>query len=126
VEIATVSGKFIQLAGLRQRFKMTSPASAPMNDRKSALICRRQWTIRQPGSGIKYSASRDNKIMDSREIVQVEDDTDSAGCDGGGGALGHPLVYLTFDDGDVVDCYYCSRRFAKARALKPKNTTEGP
>ena len=63
--------------------------------------------------------------MDSREIVQVEDNTQTVGCDGGGGALGHPLVYLTFDDGDVVDCYYCSRQFAKARALKPKNTTEG-
>ncbi|MGR9090559.1 MAG: zinc-finger domain-containing protein [Gammaproteobacteria bacterium] len=62
--------------------------------------------------------------MDSREIVQVDDDTDSIGCDGGGGALGHPTVYLTFDDGDVVDCYYCSRRFAKARALKPKVSSE--
>ncbi len=28
---------------------------------------------------------------------------------------GHPLVYLSFANGDAthVDCYYCSRRFAK-------------
>lgn len=58
--------------------------------------------------------------MDSREIVQVKDDAESAGCDGGGGSLGHPLVYLSFEMGDEVDCYYCSRRFVKARALKPK------
>jgi uncharacterized Zn-finger protein len=33
------------------------------------------------------------------------------GCDGGGGALGHPLVYLRIErDGDVV-CPYCSRKF---------------
>jgi uncharacterized Zn-finger protein len=62
--------------------------------------------------------------MDSREIVQVDDNTETVSCDGGGGALGHPLVYLTFDDGDVVDCYYCSRRFARARALKPQSASE--
>lgn len=33
------------------------------------------------------------------------------GCDGGGGALGHPLVYLRIEeDGDVI-CPYCSLRF---------------
>lgn len=62
--------------------------------------------------------------MDSREIVQVDDTTETVDCDGGGGALGHPLVYLAFDNGDVVDCYYCSRRFARARALKPKSAGE--
>jgi uncharacterized Zn-finger protein len=32
------------------------------------------------------------------------------GCDGGGGPLGHPLVYLKIADRDVV-CPYCSRHF---------------
>lgn len=32
------------------------------------------------------------------------------GCDGGGGALGHPLVYLDMHDGRV-QCPYCSRLF---------------
>ncbi|MEM7467454.1 MAG: zinc-finger domain-containing protein [Pseudomonadota bacterium] len=59
--------------------------------------------------------------METREIVQVKDDVESVGCNGGGGALGHPLVYLTFETSDVVDCYYCSRRFVKARALKRKS-----
>lgn len=33
-------------------------------------------------------------------------------CDGGGGALGHPRVFLKIDPatGDVV-CPYCSRRY---------------
>jgi uncharacterized Zn-finger protein len=37
------------------------------------------------------------------------------GCDGGGGALGHPLVYLRIEpEGDVI-CPYCSRRFILAK-----------
>jgi uncharacterized Zn-finger protein len=34
-------------------------------------------------------------------------------CDGGGGALGHPRVYLTIDaDTHHVTCPYCSRTYA--------------
>ena len=32
-------------------------------------------------------------------------------CDGGGGALGHPLVYLNLTRDQVVECPYCSRRY---------------
>jgi NADH dehydrogenase (ubiquinone) Fe-S protein 6 len=32
-------------------------------------------------------------------------------CDGGGGALGHPKVYLNLDSGQPVTCGYCGRRF---------------
>lgn len=34
-------------------------------------------------------------------------------CDGGGGALGHPKVYLHTDPehGDKVTCPYCSRTY---------------
>ncbi|MBN8544466.1 MAG: zinc-finger domain-containing protein [Alphaproteobacteria bacterium] len=34
-------------------------------------------------------------------------------CDGGGGALGHPKVYLHIDQdkGDKVVCPYCSRTY---------------
>lgn len=31
-------------------------------------------------------------------------------CDGGGGAVGHPRVYLHLGDDGVV-CPYCSRKF---------------
>lgn len=52
------------------------------------------------------------------EIIAVPDKTDEACCDGGGGALGHPLVYYSFDGGDRVDCGYCDRAFIKERALR--------
>jgi uncharacterized Zn-finger protein len=32
-------------------------------------------------------------------------------CDGGGGALGHPRVYLEMGQADFVECPYCDRRF---------------
>jgi len=48
------------------------------------------------------------------EIIEVKPTEETAGCDGGGGALGHPLVYLRFEGKPSVDCYYCSRRFVRA------------
>jgi uncharacterized Zn-finger protein len=55
------------------------------------------------------------------DVTPIADDDETfivtsrvVGCDGGGGALGHPLVYLRIEhDGDVV-CPYCSRRFVLA------------
>lgn len=32
-------------------------------------------------------------------------------CDGGGGALGHPLVYYDMGEDNFVECLYCDRRF---------------
>jgi uncharacterized Zn-finger protein len=46
--------------------------------------------------------------MDETIVV----DTVVVGCDGGGGALGHPLVYLNLGDDDEILCPYCSRHFA--------------
>ncbi|MCF8880266.1 zinc-finger domain-containing protein [Hyphobacterium sp. SN044] len=35
-------------------------------------------------------------------------------CDGGGGALGHPKVWLEIDhDKGFVECGYCDRRFVE-------------
>jgi uncharacterized Zn-finger protein len=39
--------------------------------------------------------------------------TRTPGCDGGGGTLGHPLVYLRMEDEQVV-CPYCSRTYRLA------------
>ena len=36
-------------------------------------------------------------------------------CDGGGGALGHPLVYMDMGDEDAVECGYCDRRFVRGK-----------
>lgn len=51
--------------------------------------------------------------MSEREIIEVDDAEETVGCDGGGGPLGHPLIYLRFGGKPEVDCYYCSRRFMR-------------
>ena len=43
------------------------------------------------------------------ETIEVE--TEIVSCDGGGGALGHPLVFLNMEGRGQVDCPYCDRRF---------------
>ena len=32
-------------------------------------------------------------------------------CNGGGGNLGHPIVYLEMGEDDEVTCGYCDKRF---------------
>lgn len=32
-------------------------------------------------------------------------------CDGGGGALGHPRVYLNMGNRQDIDCPYCGRHY---------------
>lgn len=57
--------------------------------------------------------------MDSVEIVETRNAV--VGCDGGGGALGHPLVYLNLAGKSEIDCPYCGRRFV----LKPGDGGSG-
>ena len=55
-------------------------------------------------------ATRTTEDAMEEEVVEVE--TMTVACDGGGGALGHPNVYLHLNDHtlDAV-CPYCSKRF---------------
>lgn len=47
-------------------------------------------------------------------------------CDGGGGALGHPLVYMDMGEDDAVECGYCDRRFVLAAAPVPESEYLSP
>jgi len=38
----------------------------------------------------------------------------TVGCDGGGGDMGHPMVYLKIGDEGGIVCPYCSRHFVLA------------
>ena len=65
----------------------------------------------QSGSGTQYMP------VEPSEVVEVEKRTVS--CDGSGGALGHPRVYLNLGDDGQVDCPYCDREFLlKADVVK--------
>ncbi len=43
------------------------------------------------------------------EVVRVH--THRLSCEGVGGALGHPRVYLEMGSAGFVECPYCDRRF---------------
>ena len=47
--------------------------------------------------------------MEPFEVIAVE--TTTVACDGDGGAMGHPRVYLTLGKEGEVECPYCSRRY---------------
>ena len=53
-------------------------------------------------------------MMDAPETIEVDQDT--VACDGGGGALGHPRVFLTLGENGEVECPYCDRKYVKRRA----------
>ena len=45
------------------------------------------------------------------QLEQIEVNQTSVACDGGGGPLGHPRVFLHMGDDHSVTCPYCSRRY---------------
>jgi uncharacterized Zn-finger protein len=47
------------------------------------------------------------------ELVEVR--SARVACDGVGGALGHPRVWLEMGEADFVECPYCDRRFVLAK-----------
>lgn len=50
--------------------------------------------------------------FENPEIIHVA--TDKVACDGGGGPIGHPRVYLPiYDEKGYVDCPYCDRRYVQ-------------
>jgi uncharacterized Zn-finger protein len=48
-------------------------------------------------------------VTEPPEILYI--DKKRVSCDGGGGALGHPRVYLEMGEEDRVECPYCDRLF---------------
>jgi uncharacterized Zn-finger protein len=58
--------------------------------------------------------------MQPAEIQYVDDH--HIACDGGGGALGHPKIYLHIkDDTGKIDCPYCGRNFVYRAAYGKKS-----
>ncbi|MBI4185115.1 MAG: zinc-finger domain-containing protein [Proteobacteria bacterium] len=49
---------------------------------------------------------------EAQAIETIEVETPTVACDGGGGALGHPRVYLRIGPEGRIVCPYCSRTFA--------------
>jgi uncharacterized Zn-finger protein len=48
---------------------------------------------------------------DARDNETIYVAEKGVGCDGGGGVLGHPKVYLNLGEDGETACPYCGRRF---------------
>ncbi len=58
------------------------------------------------------------------EVVVVSEHRVS--CDGVGGTLGHPRVYLEMGAKSFVECGYCDRRFVLAGHARPEDERLDP
>lgn len=52
----------------------------------------------------------DNSIATPQDPETIYVSERRIACDGGGGALGHPRVWYSLEDG-VAECGYCDRRY---------------
>ena len=50
------------------------------------------------------------------EVITVS--SHRVACDGVGGALGHPRVWLELGEAGVAECGYCDRKFVLARSAE--------
>lgn|GEM_PF-298418 len=55
------------------------------------------------------NAARELSLMQPFEVIYVS--TEVVACNGGGGALGHPRVFLNLSAEGRIECPYCSRLY---------------
>jgi len=53
------------------------------------------------------------------KVETIEVESEVVGCDGGGGGLGHPRVFLTLDGKGEATCPYCSRHYIRKAGFRP-------
>jgi uncharacterized Zn-finger protein len=58
------------------------------------------------------------KIMSIEAPETIVVNHSRVACEGSGGALGHPKVYLEMGDSSFVECGYCDRRFVLSEAAR--------
>mmetsp|Transcript_126951 Transcript_126951/g.189392 ORF Transcript_126951/g.189392 Transcript_126951/m.189392 type:complete len:132 (-) Transcript_126951:96-491(-) len=95
----------------------STPARSPYNiDPETADKSKEEMRLHYRTYGdseFKLGKHRSNalELVEKHPIVEVEGER--AICDGGGGALGHPVEYISLERPHVVErCKYCGLRFA--------------
>ena len=64
------------------------------------------------------------RIMVPFETIYIDEMV--AACNGGGGPLGHPRVYLNLGPAGKVECPYCSRLFVNRAMRRPLPARAAP
>ena len=71
---------------------------------------------RKPRAAAQPAAPPPQTVIPPPEVVTVR--SRRVACDGVGGALGHPRVWLEMGEADFVECSYCDRRFVLAAGVE--------
>jgi uncharacterized Zn-finger protein len=71
---------------------------------------------RKPKVAAAPAAPAPQTVIPPPEVVTVR--SRRVACDGVGGALGHPRVWLEMGEANYVECSYCDRRFALAAGVE--------
>jgi uncharacterized Zn-finger protein len=91
----------------------TRPAMTSGEERECVTVTALQRVIDCPAAmGIIRAhppQEPEPQAMQPFETIYVESQT--VACNGGGGALGHPKVYLNLGPEGKIECPYCSRLF---------------
>lgn len=89
--------------------RATAPQVAPVKKKMKKAVSKADMkAVKQDGKKRKAQ----DMTTQHPEIFLVEASAHQVCCNGGG-ALGHPKVYYTFDGVDEVTCGYCDRLFTK-------------
>ncbi len=52
------------------------------------------------------------------KVPDIEVNTHVVACDGGGGALGHPRVFINLDGPEPRECIYCQQKYVFSKTAK--------
>jgi uncharacterized Zn-finger protein len=88
-------------------------AKNPRQDSASLSSCEANLKDYNPGPPSQIERPMPVEVP---EIIEV--DSTRVACDGIGGGLGHPRVYLEMGDENFVECPYCDRRFVLRDSAK--------
>jgi uncharacterized Zn-finger protein len=80
----------------------------------SEIDCRPAFAIIRTydrSTGGRKAAGKGRVTESMKPPEEIEVTTREVSCDGGGGASGHPRVFLNMGETDSIDCPYCGRRF---------------
>ena len=89
--------------------KVLKPTLGPDRDQCAKIVPKKARLF-----AIKWAENNDLRVQNSIRIFLKKSqcvEFFQVGCDGGGGALGHPKVYINLDDGEPHGCIYCGLRF---------------
>lgn len=75
----------------------------------------------KPGAS---SAESPQTVIAPPEVIVVHEHR--LWCDGGGGALGHPRVFMEMGEAHFVECGYCDRRFVLAEPTHSEDEAGAP